>query len=275
MIMRSFYLGKVMLRYGFLLASLCFTSYAMADVAKYKTVIDGYSARKVDEVIQDVVLPNAKAKQGDLIDLVSSTFLQTPYQGGTLIGSQSTPEQLVVNLRGVDCFTLVDYVQALTKSGTRKAFLRQLVKTRYVDGKVSYLSRRHFLSDWFATSPHNARDVTPEISLHYLTAEKHLNLKPGGGEYIPGLGIITRKINYIPGYAIDRSVLERLHNGDYVGVYSPMQGLDVSHTGIVIRAGDAVLFRNASSLSANRKVVDTPFLNYMSSKPGIVVLRAN
>lgn len=54
-----------------------------------------------------------------------------------------------------------------------------------------------------------------------------------------------------------------------------MQGLDVSHTGIVIRAGDAVWFRNASSLSANRKVVDTPFLNYMRSKPGIVVLRAN
>lgn len=264
-----------MLRYGFLLASLCFTSYAMADVAKYKTVIDGYSARKVDEVIQGVVLPNAKAKQGDLIGLVSSMFLQTPYQGETLIGSQSTPEQLVVNLRGVDCFTLVDYVQALTKSDTRKAFLRQLVKTRYVDGKVSYLTRRHFLTDWFATSPHNARDVTPEISLHYLTAEKHLNLKPGGGEYIPGLGIITRKINYIPGYAIDRSVLERLHNGDYVGVYSPMQGLDVSHTGIVIRAGDAVWFRNASSLSANRKVVDTPFLNYMRSKPGVVVLRAN
>lgn len=55
-----------MLRYGFLLASLCFTSYAMADAAKYKIVIDGYSARKVDEVIQGEVLPNANANQGDL-----------------------------------------------------------------------------------------------------------------------------------------------------------------------------------------------------------------
>lgn len=170
-----------MLRYGFLLASLCFTSYAMADAAKYKIVIDGYSARKVDEIIQGEVLPNAKANQGDLIGLVSSTFLQTPYQADTLFGSQSTPEQLVVNFRGVDCFTLVDYVQALTKSNSRQAFLRQLVKTRYVDGKVSYLTRRHFLSDWFAKSPQNARDVTPEISPHYLTAEKHLNLKPGEG----------------------------------------------------------------------------------------------
>lgn len=41
------------------------------------------------------------------------------------------------------------------------------------------LALRHFLSDWFSTAPHNARDVTPEISPNYLTAEKHLNLKPG------------------------------------------------------------------------------------------------
>ena len=124
--MRIFYQEKVMLRYGFILASLLFTSYAMADAFKYKIVIDGYSARKVDEVIHGEVLPNAKANQGDLIGRVSSTFLQMPYQADTLIGSQRTPEQLVVNLRGVDCFTLVDYVQALTKSNSRQAFLRQL-----------------------------------------------------------------------------------------------------------------------------------------------------
>ena len=51
----------------------------MADVAKYKTAIDGYIVRKVDEVIQGEVLPNAKAKQGDLIGLVSLRFPQTPY----------------------------------------------------------------------------------------------------------------------------------------------------------------------------------------------------
>ncbi|MGL5701160.1 MAG: DUF1460 domain-containing protein [Kluyvera sp.] len=264
-----------MLRYWVLLASLFFTSYTLADTAKYKIVIDDYSANKVDEIIRTKVLPNAKASEGDLISIVSSAFLQTPYQGQTLIGSQSEPEQLVVNFRGVDCFTLIDYVQALTKSDSRETFLQQLVKTRYNDGKVDYLNRRHFFSDWFNNAPENARDVTPEISPNYLTAQKHLNLKPGGGEYIPGLGVKLVDINYIPGYAIDREVLENLHNGDYVGVYSPMQGLDVTHTGIVIRKDDTVWFRNASSLAANMKVVDTPFLDYMKSKPGIVVLRAN
>ncbi|KML18221.1 membrane protein [Leclercia adecarboxylata] len=261
-----------MLRYGFLVASLCFASYAIADTAKYKTVIEVGSEKKIDEVIE--ALPDTKANLQDLIVLVSSKFLQTPYKNKTLIGSQSIPEQLVINLKGVDCLTLLDYVQALAKSNSREEFIQQLVNTRYIDGNVSYLTRRHFLSDWFAMSPQNAEDVTPYISEKYLTAEKHLNLKPEGGEYVPGLGIIKRKINYIPGYAIDSSVLESLHNGDYVGVYSPMQGLDVSHTGIVIRAHGTVFFRNASSLPENGKVVDTPFLDYMQSKPGIVVLRA-
>lgn len=247
-----------MLQYGFLLASFCFTSYVMGDAAKYKTVIEGYRARKVAEFIQSEFLPNTRVNQE-----------------GTLVGSQSTKEQRVANPRGDDRFTLMDYVQAFTKSDAHKALLRKRVKTGYFDGNVSYLTRRHSLSDGAATSPHSARDVTPEISPNSLTAEMHLNLKPEGGEYISGLGIITIKINYIPGYAIDRSVLERLNNGDYVSVYSPMQGLDISHTGIVIRAGDAVWFRNTSLLTLNHKVVDMPFLNYMRSKPGIVVLRAN
>ncbi|EBL3325592.1 DUF1460 domain-containing protein, partial [Salmonella enterica] len=106
------------------------------------------------------------------------------------------------------------------------------------------------------------------------TADKQLNRKPDGGEYIPGLGIHSRKINYIPGKAISQQVLDQMRNGDYVGVYSPLEGLDVSHVGIVVRHDGQVWFRNASSLAANRKVVDSPFLEYMRAKPGIVVLRA-
>ncbi|WP_348537582.1 N-acetylmuramoyl-L-alanine amidase-like domain-containing protein [Nocardia cyriacigeorgica] len=33
------------------------------------------------------------------------------------------------------------------------------------------------------------------------------------------------------------------------------------------------VFRNASSLSADSKVVDAPFLDYVRSTPGILVLR--
>jgi len=33
------------------------------------------------------------------------------------------------------------------------------------------------------------------------------------------------------------------------------------------------MLRNASSLARNRKVVDSPFLEYVARTPGIVVLR--
>lgn len=236
--------------------------------------MDSVTAEKVDQIIRSDVIPSLGEKHGEVISRVSSAFLGTPYQADTLIGGPGTPEALVVNFNGVDCFTLVDYVEALTRSDDQKSFLHNLTEVRYTGGNVDYLSRRHFFSDWFATAPRNARDVTPDISPDYATADKQLNRKPDGGEYIPGLGIHSRKINYIPGKAISQQVLDQMKTGDYVGVYSPLEGLDVSHVGIVVRHDGQVWFRNASSLAANRKVVDSPFLEYMRAKPGIVVLRA-
>ncbi|ECE1536933.1 DUF1460 domain-containing protein [Salmonella enterica] len=184
------------------------------------------------------------------------------YLSDTLIGGPDAPESLVVNFNGVDCFTLADYVEALTRSHDQKSFLHNLTEVRYTEGNVDYLSRRHVFSAWFATTPRNARDVTPDISPGYATADKQLNRKPDGGEYIPGLGIHSRKINYIPGKAISQQVLDQMRNGDYVGVYSPLEGLDVSHVGIVVRHDGQVWFRFSSTkepfVSINRATSAIP-----------------
>lgn len=257
-----------------LFTSTCLTACAAPGPGKYQTIMDSVTAEKVHQIIRPDITPSSGGNHGDAISRVSSTFLGTPYQANTLIGGPTIPEALVVNFNGVDCFTLADYVEALTRSHDQKSFLQNLTEVRYTGGNVDYLSRRHFFSDWVATTPRNARDVTPDISPDYATADKQLNRKPYGGEYILGLGIHPRKINYIPGKAISQQVLDHLKTGDYVGVYSPLDGLDVSHVGIVVRYNGQVWFRNASSLAANRKVVDSPFLEYMRAKPGIVVLRA-
>ncbi|WP_025153473.1 DUF1460 domain-containing protein [Morganella morganii] len=251
------------------------TACAAPGTEKYQTIMDSVTTGKVSLIISTDVLALSGKEHGEVISRVSSAFLGTPYQADTLIGGPDTPESLVANFNGVDCFTLIDYTEALSRSHDQVSFLRNLAAVRYTGGNVSYLSRRHFFSDWSATKPYNARDVTPDISPDYAVADKQLNRKPDGSEYIPGLGIHHRKIKYIPGKAISQQVLDNLKTGDYVGVYSSaLDGLDVSHVGIVVRHDGKVWFRNASSLAENKKVVDSPFAEYMRTKPGIVVLRA-
>jgi len=94
---------------------------------------------------------------------VSALFLQVPYGADTLIGSAFVPEQLVVELTRVDCFTYADYVEALKRSSNRTEFLTQLAQVRYRGGDVAFTQRRHFFTDWAADKPANATDVTASL----------------------------------------------------------------------------------------------------------------
>ncbi|WP_224717627.1 DUF1460 domain-containing protein [Pectobacterium versatile] len=250
------------------------TSCASPNNQEYRTVIDETTLEKISFIINSEFTISPGKSRGEIIGQVSSTFLNTPYIANTLIGSPDEAEALVADFNGVDCFTLTDYVEALSQSQDQTSFLKNLVKTRYIDCRVTYLTRRHFFTDWSTKNPHNTLDVTADISPNYVTVNKQLNHNPQGGEYVKGLGVIPRKINFIPGNLIDTHIISHLKTGDYVGVYSPLEGLDVSHVGIAIHKDNALWFRNASSLEANRKVVDSPFLEYMRSKPGMVVLRS-
>lgn len=235
--------------------------------------MDAATADSVAHIISTRVQPSAGEPHGTILGRVSAAFLGTRYRASTLIGGPRTPEVLVADFRGVDCFTYVDYVEALSRSRDRESFLQNLARIRYVNGRIAYLNRRHFFSDWFATAPRNGVDITPQLSPRYLTVRKQLNLRPDGGEYVRGLGIRPRSINYIPGRAVDAALAEKIREGDYVGIYSPQTGLDVTHVGIAVRHDGELWFRDASSIAAERKVVDSPFLAYVRQKPGIVVIR--
>ncbi|MDQ8935201.1 DUF1460 domain-containing protein [Acinetobacter rudis] len=239
----------------------------------YSTLTSEHSKEKINKIIEHEVKPNTHLNSGDLIDRVSAPFLGTPYLANTLVGGPDQQEILVINLDAVDCFTYLDYVVALTKSHDESSFEHALINVRYKNSDVTYYNRKHFFTDWYASSPQNAVDITSTLSSDAITVEKVLNQKEDGSEYIKGLGAIPRTITYIPGQAIHQQLLDNLRNGDLIGIYSPISGLDVSHTGIVIKKNRQVFYRNASSLAKNNQVVDTPFLEYMNSKPGIVVLR--
>ncbi|MGB3484063.1 MAG: DUF1460 domain-containing protein [Mycobacterium sp.] len=207
-------------------------------------------------------------------DAVSAQFLATPYGANTLVGSAQQPEQLVVELQRVDCFTYADYVEALKRAGgDRERFLDSLVDVRYRDGVVSFANRKHFFTDWSATAPAVATDITAGLSDAAVETTKNLNAKDSGGVYLPGLPVVPRTVWHIPSAQVDNDVVSRLRTGDYIGAYAEDGGLDVTHVGIFIDSPDGPVFRNASSRSADNKVVDTALFDYLQTVPAVVVLR--
>jgi hypothetical protein len=208
------------------------------------------------------------------IDFLSRQFTGVPYKAETLVGSPQTQEELVINLAGVDCFTFVDYVEAMRRSETFAAFKKNLRKVRYQNGMVDYKKRNHFFTDWIVCNSGFIDDVTGQIGREKSNkTEKLLNAAEGGKTLLPGIAVRKREVTWIPSELVDDIVLSRLKTGDYLGIYSDQKDLDVTHVGIVIRKGTAILFRHSSSQEKFRRVIDQDLKTYLLHKRGIVILR--
>jgi hypothetical protein len=210
---------------------------------------------------------------GSRIEFLSGHFLDIVYAEESLTGSNDTPEVFTINLEAVDCFTFIEYVEAMRLSNSYPEFELKLKMVRYNSGEVSFESRNHFFTDWREFNP-NVYDATQEIGGGSgMTVVKRLNEKEDGKYFLPGIRPVDREISYIPSDAIAESAIRRLRTGDYAGIYSPLTGLDVSHAGIIIVRKEGFYLRHASSQKRYRKVVDQDFNNYMAQKPGLIVLR--
>jgi hypothetical protein len=229
-----------------------------------------------EQILQNLLAARNKAaaaQPSELSEILSRQFVGTPYGADTLVGSATVPEQLVVELQKVDCFTYADYVEALKRAGDRDHFIASLINVRYKDGVVAFQNRKHFFTDWAASSPTVATDITASLTANAVQSNKNLNRKDSGDLYLSGLPVVPRTVAYIPSRQVDGDVVGRLHTGDYIGAYAQDGGLDVTHVGIFIDSPSGPVLRNASSLSANGKVVDSPLADYLKTVPGLEVLR--
>ena len=242
-------------------------------LSEFKLYID--LGRWTEVELNKLILEASLIKDsGERIKFLSDFFIGLEYKESTLIGDNNTSEVLVVNLSGVDCFTFIDYIEAMRLSDSFGGFLKNLRHVRYRNSIVSYEDRRHFLTDWGDYRPATVSDVTEQIGGGKAKdILKVINLKEDGTAFLPGIGSHQRKINYIPHENISGTVVGKLKTGDYAGIYSPMAGLDVSHVGIIIKDGKRVSFRHASSDSRYRKVIDQDFQSYIPGKPGLIILR--
>ncbi|MBA4373957.1 MAG: DUF1460 domain-containing protein [Thermodesulfovibrio sp.] len=209
---------------------------------------------------------------GDRIAFLSRRFLGVPYQASTLTSSAEGSGQLVLALEAVDCFTLLDYVEALRRATNFDEFTDNLIRTRYRHGIISYTSRNHFFTDWLFYNAAHVFDATGLVGGEAsLKVEKVLNRKQDGSFFVRGISPVVRTMAYIPAAGFIDGASEKLLTGDYAGIYSELPGLDVSHVGIVVRDGADIFFRHASARYG--EVVDEDFTLYVSGTPGVVILR--
>ncbi|HAG51265.1 MAG TPA: DUF1460 domain-containing protein [Deltaproteobacteria bacterium] len=249
-------------------------------------ILGRWTKEELDRILQEASGIN---DAGERIEFISGKFLSVDYKESTLIGDKSTPEVFVINLEGVDCMTFVEYVEAMRLSNSFSGFMENLKKVRYRMGKITFENRNHFFTDWLESNSRFIADVTEAIGgSKTKKVKKKLNLKlvpeepapylirgfsrgKDGTYILPGIAVKDREVKYIPADAIDDAVLDKLKTGDYVGIYSKDDGLDVSHVGIIIQAQGTTLLRHASSLAG--KVADEDLKKHIAKKEGLVVLR--
>ena len=210
---------------------------------------------------------------GKRIAFLSAQFLGVAYRESALIGATNAREILVINLEALDCFTYLDYVEAMRLSDSFISFKEMVRRVRYRNGDVGYITRNHFFTDWIERNS-LVNDVTAAVGgTNARVIQKRLNDRGEGKYLVDGIEPVQRVITFIPARAIDNEVIRQLRTGDYIGIYSGKKGLDVSHVGIIIKKNLTSYFRHASSLGSQRKVIDQDFRTYTASKPGIVILR--
>src|SRR3972149_1441267 len=143
-----------------------------------QTHLGKWTIEELDRLLHDSSLI---ADVGERIGFLSEQLLGVAYQGSTLAGDAHTPEILVLNLAGVDCFTLIDYVEAMRLSGSFPEITENLKKVRYRKGEVSFEMRNHFFTDWPEYNAGIIEDVTAVIGGSKTVAvRKRLNLRRKG-----------------------------------------------------------------------------------------------
>ena len=218
-----------------------------------------------------------------------------PYVGKTL--EKNKQEQLVVNLRQLDCTTFVETVLALTRSLeqnklTFAAFCYNLRMIRYSEGIVSYPTRQHYFTYWIQENekkgivkdiqlPNPPFTAVQNVNTDYMTT--HIDLYPmlvQNKALIINIrametGINGMKCRYIPKNSLNDSKLLRqtIQNGDIIAIITSIKGLDTSHIGIAVWHKDGLHMIDASSI--HKKVIEEPTLmkTYMLKHPSQLGIR--
>ncbi|MFN2474958.1 MAG: N-acetylmuramoyl-L-alanine amidase-like domain-containing protein [Chthoniobacterales bacterium] len=266
----------------------------------FSTVFKGRD--RFDELVSKARIGNWPALPiGERTAAVAQALLGTPYKSFTL-EIDNRIEAPSVNFDGLDCWTYFEIALGFARmvaepqeNWTPERLLHYIEVDRYRDGRCTgeYLSRLHYLEDWFADNdrrgliddltrslggqsvPHAAQEMQKGWKHYrYLTANPSL-LKP--------LAQMEARVSSRPLYQIPKSrvaaIEPKLQTGDIIGIVAHDGRLfGTAHVGMALRTSDGVLhFMHASSpRNFGKTVVDAELSKYLyryGSDTGIMVAR--
>ena len=249
--------------------------------------------REIVEQVLELYSAEKEATTSALMIKVGSFFLETPYVAHTL---ETGEEQLVINLREMDCTTFAENCLAISrtiKSGrhTFEQFCSELQDIRYRDGLIDgYPSRLHYFCDWIFNNMEKnlIKDMSEGIAQTPFPKEiNFMSTHPGSymqlKDSIPLVDriaiqekeITSRKMFYIPETRI-AEVESKLMDGDIAGITTELDGIAIQHVVILIRQEGRIHIMHASSKAEKVVVSEITLEEYLlnsKSASGIMLAR--
>ncbi len=231
------------------------------------------------------------------IAFIAQQFLGLPYVAHTL---ENDVEMLTINVEELDCTTFVETVTAMAYTvgegrTSWRDYLQNLERIRYRDGKLNgYASRLHYISDWIINNSYrgNFTEVTDEFpnasfttkTIDFMTSHRSsYKALADSCEYERmknyEIGYRNHRFPYIKTSTLrDKNTRRQLKDGDIIALTTRINGLDVSHMGLItIINGEPHLMH--ASTKAMKVIIDPlplyKYLNNSKSLTGIRVIRLN
>ncbi|KAA0207912.1 MAG: DUF1460 domain-containing protein [Chlorobiota bacterium] len=264
-------------------------------VAFGKILFDDIEEAECKKILKSFDGSLAKLPMSELIVEVGKKFLGTEYVGGTL-DKNIKSEGLIIMVTGLDCVTFVENVLVMSRliklnKLTFEDYKNELTKVRYRNGVIDgYPSRLHYFTDWIYDNQQKGivSDITESIGgipydkrINFMSSHvnsyKQLQNNP---DYLHQMELIednlnTRQLFYIPKQQL-KSYYDNLQNGDIIATTTNIDGLDVTHTGLVFKENGRTYFMHANIKTKEVMITNDELQEYLmsnSKQTGVIVAR--
>lgn len=230
-----------------------------------------------------------------LVEFYARQLLGTPYVAHTL---EADEELLTINIHELDCLTFIESLYALTRATINhryswRDYADNIENIRYRGGEMGdYSSRIHYISEWIIDNHlrGNLVEVTPDLphadylikNIDYMSKNpsqyRQLKNDTAMVEKIKRYELLHHRFPYLKrSWLNDKAVKAALLSGDFVSLVTKIEGLDVSHNGIIVidDKGDPYLLD--ASMSGGKVMLESKplfkYLEHSKTNIGIRVFR--